>query len=371
MLTLTAGFGPFRDEGAPSSCTISGVLWLISGLVAIWVLTHALVTTSRDRRIVNSLNSLAAEGRHAEVLDHPLPSRANRPAVRVLQAASAVQTGRYAVALALLHRLGPRVRGSDPQAPTLMRAAALVGLGRYLEAATMLGDRPAPGAVRRLRAAVAVEVGDDALAEELLGGPHLDLLEESGRLRLLGDFRMRRGRLQEAAELVTQSAALNARLDVAGADVPGADVDGAYCQVLLGKIALRAGDVARAVALTTRGLAAMQQRPDNAPGLAEAHAVAAQAVAASGDAADAQQHLRAAHHHASRCGSPALDAELAHATAQVSLHLRQPAEARRWLQEALRRRLDLGEKPAADEIRDALAALEAEGVREADVALDS
>ncbi|MDF2091824.1 hypothetical protein P0Y31_05675 [Knoellia sp. 3-2P3] len=342
------------------------MLWLISGLVAIWVLSHALVTTSRDRRIVNSLNSLAAEGRHAEVLDHPLPSRVNRPAVRVLQAASAVQTGRYAVALALLHRLDPRVRGSDPQAPMLMRAAALVGLGRYLEAATMLGDRPVPGAVRRLRAAVAVELGDDALAEELLGGPHLDLLEESGRLRLLGDFRMRRGRLQEAAELVTQSAALNARLDI-----PGADVDGAYCQVLLGKIALRAGDVVRAVALTTQGLAAMEQRPDNAPGLAEAHAVAAQAVAASGDAAGAQQHLRAAHHHASSCGSPALDAELAHATAQVSLHLCQPAEARRWLQEALRRRLDLGEKPAADEIRDALAALEVEGVREADAALDS
>jgi hypothetical protein len=361
--------GRFDDEGARSSCTICGVLWLISGLVAIWVLGHALVTTTRDRRIVNSLNSLAAEGRHAEVLDHPLPSRANRPAVRVLQAASAVQTGRYAVALALLHRLGPRVRGSDPQAPTLMRAAALVGLGRYPEAATMLGDRPVPGALRRLRAAVAVEVGDDALAEELLGGPHVDPLEESGRLRLLGDFRMRRGRLQEAEELVTQSAALNARPAVA--DVPGADVDGAYCQVLLGKIALRAADVVRAVALTTQGLTAMQQRPDNAPGLAEAHAVAAQAVAASGDAASAQDHLRAAHHHASRCGSPALDAELAHATAQVSLHLRQPAEAARWLQEALRRRLELGEGPAADEIRDTLAALEAEQVREADAALDS
>jgi tetratricopeptide (TPR) repeat protein len=348
------------------------VLWVISGLVTIWVLSHALVTTSRDRRIVASLNSLAAEGRHAEVLDHPLPSRVNRPAVRVLQAGSAVQTGRYAVALALLHRLGPQVRGTDPQAPTLLKAAALVGLGRYVEAAAVLGDRPVPGALRRLRAAVAVELGDDALAEELLAGPHLDLLEESGRLRLLGDFRMRRGRLKEAEELVTQSAAMNARLDV-----PGADVDGAYCQVLLGKVALRAGDVARAVALTAEGLTAMQQRPDNAPGLAEAHAVAAQAVAASGDAAEAQQHLRAAHHHASRCGSPALDAELAHATAHVSLRLRQPAEARRWLQEALRRRLELGEKPAADEIRDALADLEApggheaDGIRGADAALDA
>jgi tetratricopeptide (TPR) repeat protein len=342
------------------SCTISRVLWLISGLVTIWVLGHALVTSSRDRRIVTSLNSLAAAGRHAEVLDHPLPSRANRPAVRVLQAASAVQTGRYAVALALLHRVGPRVRGVAPHAPALMRAAALVGLGRYGEAAGVVGDRPGPGALRRMRAAVAVELGDDVLAEELLAGPHLDLLEESGRLRLLGDFRMRRGRLQEAEELVTQSAAMNSRLEV-----PGSDVDGAYCQVLLGKVALRSGDVGRAVALTTTGLQAMQQRPDNAPGLAEAHAVVAQAVAASGDAAAAQEHLRAAHHHAARCGSPAFDAELAHATAQVSLRLGQPAEARRWLQEALRRRLDLGEGPAADEIVDALAALEAESGREA------
>jgi tetratricopeptide (TPR) repeat protein len=361
----------FDGDGAPSSCTICLVLWAISGLVTIWVLSHALVTTSRDRRIVRSLNSLAAEGRNAEVLDHPLPSRLSRPAVRVLQAGSAVRTGRYAVALALLHGLGSRVRSTSPEGPSLIRAAALVGLGRYPEAAEVLGDRPVPGALRRLRAAVAVEVGDDALAEELLAGPHLDPLEESGRLRLLGDFRMRRGRLREAEELVNQSAAMNARLDV-----PGADVDGAYCQVLLGKVALRAGDVMRAVALSTQGLRAMQQRPDNAPGLAEAHAVAGQAVAASGDAAAAQQHLRAAHHHASRCGSPALDAELAHATAHVSLGLRQPAEAERWLQEALRRRLDLGERPAADEVRAALAALAAlaspktDRARQADRVLD-
>jgi tetratricopeptide (TPR) repeat protein len=212
---------------------------------------------------------------------------------------------------------------------------------------------------------VAIEVGDDSLAEELLSRPDLDLLAESGRLRLLGDFRMRRGRLREAEELVTQAAAMYARVR----DVPGVDVDAAYCQVLLGNVVLRAGDVGRAVDLSTSGLQAMQLRPDNAPGLTEAHAVAAQALAASGDAAAAQSHLRAAHHHASRCGSPALDAELAHATAQVSLRLRQPAEARRWLQEALRRRLELGERPAADEIREALAALEADGIREVDGAL--
>jgi hypothetical protein len=141
-------------------------------------------------------------------------------------------------------------------------------------------------------------------------------------------------------------------------DVPGTDVDGAYCQVLLGKVALRGGHVARAVALTTQGLRAMQQRPDNAPGLAEAHAVAAQAAAASGDVAAAQDHLRAAHHHASRCGSPALDAELAHATAQVSLHLRQPGEARRWLEDAARRHEHLGALPAAESLRLSLASLE-------------
>jgi tetratricopeptide (TPR) repeat protein len=318
------------------------------------VLGHALVSIQRDRRVVRSMNALALQGLHAEVIDHPLPSRRVRPAARVLQAGCAVRTGRYAEALALLRGLGPQVRGATPEGVVLLRGAALVGLGHYREAAALLGDDPSFDSWRRLRAAVAFEVGDDSLAERLLALPHADELEEAGRLRSLGDLHLRRGRVEEAGELVTRARSLYTRLDG-----PGVDVDEAYCSVVLARIALAQDCPEQASALAAQGLAGLRRRPDNAPCLAEAHAVAAETSAATGDAAGAQEHLRQAHAQAARCGSAALDAELARAAAQVSLRLGQPAEARRWLLEAARRHDDLGAAPAAESLRRQLAALDA------------
>ncbi len=352
MLTLTAAFPPIRRRG--NGCVLHhlGVLWVIWGLVTLALLGHTAVSGLRDRRIVRSMNSLAAQGRHAEVIDHPLPSCRTRPAVRVLQAASAVRTGRYAVALALLHPHGSQVRGASPDGPDLVRGAALVGLGRYAEAAGLLGDRPAHAGLQHLRAAVAMEVGDDPLAEALLASPHTDELAEAGRLRILGDLRLRRGLVEEATELVTRARSLYARLGD-----PGVDVDEAYCSVLLSRIALREGSPQQAAALAEQGLAGMRRRPDNAPGLAEAHAVAAEAAAAVNDPVAAQEHLRQAHGQACHCGSPALDAELARAAALVSLRLGHPTEARRWFEEAARRHDELGARPAAEQIRRALVSL--------------
>jgi tetratricopeptide (TPR) repeat protein len=336
------------------------VLWVIWTVVTVGLLGHAVVSAARDRRILRSVTTLAVEGRNAEALDHPLPSRRNRPLVRVLQAGCAVRTGRYAVALALLRPYGSCVRGAGPDGPDLVRGSALVALGRYAEAATLLGDRPAAASLRRLRAAVATEVGDDARAEDLLAAPDDladdadDGLAEAGRLRLLADLRLRRGRLTEARDLAHRARSLYARLRV-----PGVDVDEAWCSVLLSKVALAEDHAQEARALVEQGLAALQRRPDNAPGLAEAHAVAAEAAAAVGRPADAQDHLRQAHAHAVRCASPALDAELARATAQVSLRLGHPAEARRWLLDAARRHDDLGARPAAETLRRQLASLEA------------
>ena len=344
-----------------------GVLWVISTVVAVGLLSHAGVSWARDRRIVRSVVALALEGRNAEALDHPLPSRRNRPVVRMVQAGCAVRTGRYAVALALLHPYGSQVRGLDPGDTDVVRGSALVALGRYGDAAGLLGDRPAYPALRRLRAAVAIEVGDDALAEELLaasagadepegvqGVDGVDALEEAGRLRLLADLRLRRGRSTEARGLAERARSLYAR-----AQYPGVDVDEAWCTMLLSRVALAESRVEEAVALAEQGLSGLRRRPDNAPGLSEAHAVAAEVTAAVGRPASAQDHLRQAHHQATRCSSPALDAELARAAGQVSLRLGHPAEARRWLLDAARRHDDLGARPAAEVLRRQLASLEA------------
>lgn len=330
------------------------MIWVSLAVVAVVLLGHALVSTVRDRRIVRSMNTLAAQGLHADVLDHPLPSRRVRPAARVLQAWSAVSTGRYAAALALLRGLGSRVPGASTEGPDLLRGAALVGLGRYQEAVALLGDAPSFESLQHLRAAVAIEVGEDELAERLLANPHTDELAEAGRLRILGDLRLRRGRADEARDLVTRARSLYARLAS-----PGVDVDEAYCSVLLARVALAQACPEQAVALAEQGLTGLQQRPDNAPGLAEAHAVAAEAAAATGSAVAAQDHLRRAHAEAARCGSPALDAELARAAAEVSLRLRNPGEARRWLEDAARRHEDLGARPAAERLRQSLVGLDA------------
>jgi len=354
VLTLTAGFAPICPPGGALVVHHLRVLWVLWGLVTVTLLGHTAVSTSRDRRILRSLNSLVAQGRHAEVIDHPLPSRRTRGAVRVLQAGCAVRTGRYAVALALLRPYGSEVRGTRPEGPDLVRGSALVGLGRYAEAAALLGDRPDHAGLVHLRAAVAMEVGDDALAEDLLAAPHTEELAEAGRLRLLGDLRLRRGSLQDAHDLLTRARSLYARLGG-----PGADVDEALCSVLLARVALLEDSPQQALAYVEQGLANLRRHSDNVVGLAEAHAVAAEVAAAAADPVAAQEHLRQAHGQAAHCGSPALDAELARAAGQVSVRLRHPAEARRWLEEAARRHEELGAWPAAEQIRHALGQLDA------------
>lgn len=330
------------------------VLWVMWTVVAVGLVGHAVVSTTRDRRILRSVVDLAVEGRNAEALDHPLPSRRTRPLVRLVQAGCAVRTGRYAVALALLRPYGSHVRGTGPGDPDVVRGSALVALGRYPEAASLIGDQPTMPALRRLRAAAATEVGDDALAEELLAAPDAGELDEAGRLRLLADLRLRRGRLGEARDLAERARALYARVQH-----PGVDVDEAWCSVLLSKVALAEDRTQEALALAEQGLSGLRRRPDNAPGLAEAHGVAAEVAAAVGRPAVAQDHLRQAHAQAVRCASPALDAELARAAAQVSLRLGHPAEARRWLLDAARRHDDLGARPAAESLRRQLASLDA------------
>jgi hypothetical protein len=308
-LTLMAAIGPVRPCGDSTWCTIAVVTWQVWTLVLVLSFAYAVGSTLRDRRIIRAVYELLAQGRHHEVLDHPLPSRGNRPQVRAIQAVSAVLTGRYAVALVLLGPPGRRVSGHGTAIDSdLLRAAALVGLGRYGQATALLGDRPEPGELRRIRAQVAIEVGDDDLAEELLSVPDPDVMGEAGRRRILGQLRLRQGHTAGGRDLVRQAQSM-----YAGLDYEGKVVDEAYCSLVLERAALRAGQVDEALPLVERGLQGMQQRPDHAPGLAEAHALAAETRAGVGDSVGAEEHLRLARAQAALCASGALDAEMARA----------------------------------------------------------
>ena len=309
----------------------------------------AVVLTVRDQYLLDQMNAFFQGGRHHDVLVHRLPSALHRRTGQEVQAGSAVLTGRFALALELLGPPGPPAHGpNDPSDDRLLRAAALVGLGRYGEVAALLGERPAEPAVQRVRAQVAIEMGDDVLAERLQD-PQPDLMDEAGRRRLLGELRIRRGRVSEGEELARQAMAL-----YAGLDDCGTDVDEAYCSVLLGRAALRAARLDAALGRAGHGLRGLQRRPDNAPGLAEAHALVAEIRAGLGDAEGASEHLHRAREHALLCGSEPLDAEVARAAGMVALRLGHTTEAGRRLREALELHEALGARPMADEIRRAL-----------------
>jgi hypothetical protein len=294
-----------------------------------------------DRRTLASLAALGRLGLHDDVLAHRLPVAHWRREGRSVQAASALLTGRYAAALALLGPTPHRVPGlADDRAAELVRASALAGLGRYAEAAALLGDDPGRPALRRVRAQVAVEVGDDPLAERLLAESGRDLLDEAGRHRLLGDLRLRRGRVADAQALLRGAQAIYSSLDD-----PGVDVDAAVCDVLLAE-----HRVTEALETARSAVAALERRPDNAAGLAEAHGTAAEAFASAGDARACAAHLARARAEAARCASPALDAQVAGAAGRAALALGQPGAAE-LLADAARRHEALGASPEAERLR--------------------
>jgi hypothetical protein len=299
-----------------------------------------------DRRTLASLAALGRLGLHDDVLAHRLPVAHWRREGRSVQAASALLTGRYAAALALLGPTPHRVPGlADDRAAELVRASALAGLGRYAEAAALLGDDPGRPALRRVRAQVAVEVGDDPLAERLLAESGRDLLDEAGRHRLLGDLRLRRGRVADAQALLRGAQAIYSSLDD-----PGVDVDAAVCGVLLARAALAEHRVTEALETARSAVAALERRPDNAAGLAEAHGTAAEAFASAGDARACAAHLARARAEAARCASPAHDAQVAGAAGRAALALGQPGAAE-LLADAARRHDALGAFPEAERLR--------------------
>lgn len=333
----------------------------------VWVVVPVLVCTlglgfvavraRRDQHLVREMAALATDGRHQQVLDHALPRRAHQDSARSLQATSAVLTGRYRLAMDLLAASSddgtyPSSTGPATTASRL-RAVSLVGLGRYGEVARLIGDQPPPGPLRNLRAQAAIEVGDDDLATRLLAVPSADPLEDAGRMRLLGDLHLRRGRLDEGERLVR-----TARASFAGSGTAGAQVDVAVCSLLLAQARLAAGRAAEAVPLVRAGLEGLAIRPDHAPGFAEAHAVAARVEAALGHGAQAGRHLADAQGQASRCQSPPLDADLTRAAALVALDLGDDENARLLLREAIAAHEVLGAEPVVADLRTRLTAVD-------------
>jgi hypothetical protein len=112
-----------------------------------------------------------------------------------------------------------------------------------------------------------------------------------------------------------------------------------------------------AVPLVEEGLLGMRARPDHAPGLAEAHALAAEARAGAGESVAAEAHLWQAKEQALLCGSAALDAEVVRSAAMVALRLGDAGEAESRLREAVRLHETLGARPSAVELRAVLSSL--------------
>ena len=356
----------------------------------------------RARRSLQSMSRLLADGAHDQVIAHPAPAKAYRPLANRVRATSALLTGRNELALSLLDessgdtahgdaaldqpehrhpdhdRPAPDQRHHDPSPrddqhrakaragrgvaarsragavrgaglDTHLRGGALLAMGRYAEAAAVLGDDPRDALARHQRAQLAIEVGDDATALRLLLDPHLDPVEEAGRLRILGDLHIRRGRLPQGEALVQE-----ARATYLASTLAAKEVDTGYCHHHLGEVGIARGEIDGAVAQFTTALALLWARPDNDPGYAMVHARLAEAYALAGQAELARDHLQEALRRSELVGSPSLSAVVERSHGLVALHLGQVDAAGRHLTAALAAHHALGELPAVELVAELL-----------------
>jgi tetratricopeptide (TPR) repeat protein len=319
--------------------------WVVKAAVVV-VLVTGLLASARHVRAARQLRRLAVmvqEGRHDEVLAHaPLARPYERVADR-LRSTSALLTGRYDRTLDLLE--GPDTAADAVLAPTdvTARAGSLLGMGRYAEAAAMLGDDPVEPLHRHLRAQVAVETGDDETARSLLSRPDADPEQEAGRKRILGDLLIRRGRRDEGEALVRQALAV-----YLASDAGACQVDAGYCHVHLAESAISQGRGETALAHLQTAQALLEARPDNAPGFALLHLRRAEALALMGDTTAAAAALGSAATLAASVPSRSLVALVQHVRGVVALRLGYH-EAADELRLAQRLHEALGEVPAAHE----------------------
>lgn len=253
------------------------------------------------------MRQLAAQERFDEVLAQPVPRGGEEQEGQYLHAVAALLCGRFGQALTILEEL--RAHGELGDRVPWLRAAALLHLGRFEEARRALHGRPASGEARNLLAQAAVETGDHDLAEELLAEPREDALEEAGRLRILGDLRIRRGDLAGGQHLVEQA--------LKGYRRPGHPVDEGYCLVHLAEARLAGGQPEQGARIAALAVERFRQRPHHVVGLAAGEAVLADALARGGQVARAREALDAASAHAAASDSPVLLLRVRAAEAEV------------------------------------------------------
>jgi tetratricopeptide (TPR) repeat protein len=334
---------------------VDALVWVLKAAVVV-VLVAAVLAGVRHVRSARQLRRLAAmldEGRHDEVLAHaPLAGPYERVADR-LRSTSALLTGRYDRTLDLLE--GPHTAADAVLAPTdvTARAGSLLGMGRYAEAAAVLGDDPVEPLHRHLRAQVAVETGDDETARRLLAFPDADLELEAGRKRILGDLLIRRGQRDEGEALVRQALAV-----YLASAIGACQVDAGYCHVHLAESAIAQGRGDTALAHLQTAQALLEARPDNAPGFALLHLRRAEALALTGDATAAAAALDSATTLTATVPSRSLAAAVQHVRGVVAFRLGNDHQAAEELRLAQRLHEALGEVRAAQEAAALLAELD-------------
>lgn len=327
--------------------------WLIVLGVSLFVVAGLAYPTWRDFTRMRRIGSLAEQGDHRGVLAAPLPRGPARQIANLVKGESAVLSGRYQEALDIMEGIADirevrQIRASTED-PDIYRLVALVGLGRYAEAARELGDDPADPLRRHVRAQIAIEMGNDDAAEALLAHPDDEPMSEAGRLRILGDLRIRRGRFEEGRDLVTR-----ARNEYEGLDTAGVAVDRAYCNIHLAEAALAEGDDQEASSLAEAAATLLRDFPHHAFGLSFLRSVAAEIAAARQEADEAEAHVAAALELAELCCSPPLIARGHQAAAVVARSRGDEPAAFAACRRSLEILDEIGARPAASRLREAL-----------------
>lgn len=317
-------------------------------LIALPVVVLGLVL-GRDMLRSHHVRSALRADQMDRALRCPRPSWLARDHATYCHAVAALLTGDLPRAEELLDELP-----AEPSARSLidaadvkyLRAELFVESGRHADAARLLGDAPADGRLRRVRAAAALERGDDGLAQALLQPAGESGYEEAMRLRGAGALAGRRGRWAESSSYLHEALAILAGVEAR--DYPGLVVDEAWVHHYLAEGAFLAGDLRAAVAEAGQATALMDRHGGHPQGMTMSHCLAAQASARSGDLDAARHHLHRAWESARRLHGEPFRAELMTAEAEVAWAEGHGHEARAFLTTARAIRDSLGEVPARD-----------------------
>lgn len=303
-------------------------------LLALIALIWMMYGPTRDWYRFYRITHLFRRREHDAALAAPLPRSHLVDEALWNRAGAAVLTGRYRQALADLATVDDtemmqRMRGAS-RYPDVYEIVALMGIGEYRRVAMMLGDDPSEPHPARLRAQVAIEMGDDELAERLLASPGATPLDEGGRLRILGDLHARRGRSSSARSLLEEA------YDTLGRSrATGSEVDQGYCLLHLSNVMADVDETERSIDTLQRAERLLATAPDNRPGMFEFHAAAAHVWASAGQAETATFHAEQIRRLADDCESPPMEAQAHVAFAEAANAARAPVERQRHVDAAL------------------------------------